>query len=88
MKSDNNIVSWGASGFAGIFTAIQVDDVLKWISLGLTIVSVLISISYNLYKWWQRAKADGKITKEEIKEGIDIVNTGTDNFKDKLQKKG
>ena len=66
MKSDNNVVAWAGSGFAGVFTALQVDDILKWISLGLTIISVLVSISYNLYKWYQRAKADGKITKEEI----------------------
>lgn len=87
MKSDNNFVSWVGSGFAGVFTYLQVDEVMKWISLVLTIVSVVVSIAYNLYKWYQRAKADGKITKEEIKEGIDIINTGTDNFKDKLDKR-
>lgn len=88
MKSDNNVVSWVGSGFAGIFTAVQVDDILKWVSLALTIISVLVSISYNLYKWYQRAKADGKITKEEVKEGVDIIRTGTDGFKDKLNKRG
>lgn len=78
MKSDNNIVSWFGTTFATIFTAIQMDELLKWISLGLTIISVIVSISYNIYKWYKRATADKRITAEEVGELIEIINDNGD----------
>lgn len=58
----------------------QPELILKYIQFGLGIVATIISIAYSIYKWWKKASADGKITKEEINEGIEEIKK---NLKDK-----
>lgn len=78
MKSDKNIVGWVGSGVAGVFTALQENPVIQVISFCLTILSVLVSLAYTLWKWYRRAKADKKITEEEVEEGLQIIKDHTD----------
>ena len=78
MKSDRNIVGWVCSGVAGVFTTLQENPVIQVISFCLTILSVLVSLAYTLWKWYRKAKADKKITEEEIEEGLKIVKDHTD----------
>lgn len=78
MKSDKNIVGWVASGVAGILTTLQENPVIQVISFCLTILSVLVSLAYTLWKWYRRAKADKKITEEEVEEGLQIIKDHTD----------
>ena len=78
MKSDKNIVGWVASGVAGIFTTLQENPVIQIISFCLTILSVLVSLAYTLWKWYRKAKADKKITEEEVEEGLKIIKDHTD----------
>ena len=40
-----------------------------------------------LINWWKNAKKDGKITKDEIKDGVDIIVGGVEDIKDKLEDK-
>lgn len=62
----------------------QVEQVLRIASFGLSVaISVLILIS-RIIDWWKKAKADGKITKDELKEGIDIVTSGINDVKDQI----
>lgn len=70
------------NGLACIFTAVQSDEVFKIISLILTCLSIALSIAYRVWVWYKKAKADGKIEPEEIKELKDII----DDEKDKIQK--
>lgn len=65
---------------------IQDNPVFQWIQLILAIVASLVLIAYRLWKWWKEASKDGKIDKEEIKEGLDIISDGIDDVKDKLNK--
>ena len=65
-------------GVQAIFTAIQTDEVLRRISFGITILSALITIAYNIYKWWRKSKEDGKISMNEVDELVDIVKDGSD----------
>jgi len=58
----------------------QGKELLSYIQLGLGILATLISVAYSLWKWWKKASADGKITKDEIKEL-------SDDLKDKLDDK-
>lgn len=51
--------------------AIQPDSLFRWIQLGLGILLTLIGIAYKIWCWYRKAKADGKITGEEIKELIE-----------------
>jgi len=61
-------------------TAIQTNDILQIISLIISIVGGCITIAVGLSNWWHKAKADGKITKEEINEGLNIINSGVENI--------
>lgn len=58
----------------------QGEDLLRYIQLGFGILATLISIAFSIWKWWKKASADGKITKDEIKEL-------SDELKDKLDDK-
>ena len=67
---------------AGTSTAIQPDVIFQYIQMGLTIIATLITIILGIRAWWKDAKKDGKITKDEIEQGINIINDGVENIKD------
>ena len=54
--------------------------------LGL-LITITSSIIIPLVKWWKKAKADDKITDEEIQEGIEIIQNGINELKDKKEDK-
>jgi high-affinity nickel permease len=59
-------------------TTIQTNEILKTISLILTIVGALLTyIVIPLFIWYKNAKKDGKITDDEIEEGLKILDKGT-----------
>lgn len=67
---------------SAVGTAVQVDEVLKYISLGITILGGIISmIIIPLWNWYREAKKDGKISKEEIEEGVKIASDGVNGVK-------
>ena len=70
------------NGIACVLTAIQTDEVFRIVSLVLTCLSIALSIAYRVWTWWKKAKKDGKIEPEEIKELKDII----DDEKDKIKK--
>ena len=65
-------------GVQAILTAVQTDEVLRWVSFGLTIFSVILNIAYNIWRWWKKSKEDGKISMNEVDELVDIVKDGSD----------
>ena len=80
----------GATGtiLSATGTALQPNEVLQTISLVITIVGAIISmIIIPLLTWWKNAKKDGKIDKEEIKEGIDTLQEGIEGVKETLDDK-
>jgi type VI protein secretion system component VasK len=68
-------------GLQAIFTAIQTDEVLRWISFGFTLLSVILTIAYNIWRWYRKSKEDGKISMDEVDELVDIVKDGSDSLK-------
>ena len=69
-------------------TAMQPSEVLQIISLIITIVGGLITlIIIPLWTWWHKAKADGKITEDEVKEGAETLKEGIENFQQTLNDK-
>jgi Na+/melibiose symporter-like transporter len=69
-------------------TATQTNEVLQTISLVVTIVGAIISmIVVPLLGWYLRAKKDGKITAEEIKEGAETLADGIKNAQEEIEKK-
>ena len=86
MKADELILG-GVNVTQYAAVSVQPNWILQWVQLGLAIACSIVLLAYRLWKWWKEAKADGKITKEEIKEGLDIVITGANEIKDNLDNK-
>lgn len=71
-----------AEGASVVLTASQTQTIFQIISLVLTIIATLFSIISRIVIWYRKAKADGKITKEELKEGAEIINDGINDIND------
>lgn len=84
MKHD--YLSWIGSVFGTILTAVQSDQIFQYISLALTILSTLIAILYTIWKWWRKAKEDGKIDEEEVKDLVDQIDDVVKKGEDKDEK--
>lgn len=68
-----NYVPEAFNGLTYVVAVAQTNEVFQWIELGFSILTSVVLIAYRLWKWYKSAKADGKITKDELKEGIKIV---------------
>ena len=80
MKNDNNALSWICS-FVTIFTSMTLEDVVRIVMLIVGCISAIVSLGYNVYCWYRKAKKDGKIDMDEAKELKDIVDSGIDSIK-------
>lgn len=76
----DNILEILSIGVQATFTAVQTDEILRRISFAITLVSFIITLSCNIYKWWRNSKKDGKITMDEVDELVDIVKDGSDSL--------
>ena len=86
MKSNEIIGGIVGTSISATGTALQTNEMLQTISLVITIIGALITyIVMPLLLWYKKSKKDGKITKEEIKEGIDIIYTGAEEIKKKKE---
>ena len=75
------------TGVTAVGTGLQTNEILQAISIVLTIIGSIITITMALTNWWKNAKKDGKITKEEINEGVGIIVDGANKLKDKIKDK-
>lgn len=66
-------------------TAIQTNEILQTVSLIITIIGGLLTITMAILTWWNKAKKDGKIDKDEINELVDIVKDGSTEIKDAIK---
>ena len=64
----------------------QVEDALRIAGIILSVIISLLIIIDKIITWWKNAKADGKITEDEIKEGVEIIKDGTQEIKDHIEK--
>ena len=75
----------GGIMISALGTGIQTNELLQTISLILTIIGTVITIVMALLNWWNRSKKDGKITSEEIEEGVGIVMGGAERIQHDLK---
>lgn len=65
-------------------------NLTEWLTIISTIITILggivTLIVIPLLTWYKKSKEDGKITKEEIDEGVSIIKDGIDDLKDKTGK--
>lgn len=64
-----------------VLTAVQPNEVLQIAEFVLSILTTLFILAVNIWSWWKKAKADGKISKEEVEELKEIVNDGKEKLK-------
>ena len=72
-----DLVAWIGTIVGGTCTGISVatmDKIIIICNLVITIISMLISLVYTIWKWYKKAKADGKITEDEVDELVDDIN--------------
>lgn len=53
-------------------------------SLGL-LITIITSLIIPLCKWYARSKKDGKISADEVVDGVETLKDGLQNLKDKLE---
>jgi uncharacterized membrane protein YukC len=83
----NNYTTEALNCLQYLATALQDNPALKWVQLGLSILTSVILIGYRLWKWWREAKKDGKIDDKEIEDGLDILSDGLEDINDSLDDK-
>ena len=66
-------------------TAIQPDRTLQIISMILTILSLTLSLIIKLRNWYRQAKADKKITKEELNDAVEITKGGIEKINETIK---
>lgn len=65
----------------------QTKEILGIILIILNILIVIVTTTLKVIDWYKRAKADGKITKNEIEEVTHIVNDGIEDINKNLESK-
>lgn len=67
-------------------TLISISSYFDQISAVIGIIASVVVLAFNIWKWVKAAKADGKITKEEIEELQETVVDGLEDLNDKINK--
>ena len=75
------------NGTQYVLTMAQTNEVFQLVELILSIATTLFILGINIYSWWKKAKKDGKITEEEVKEGVEIITNGVKEIQDHLNNK-
>ena len=83
----NEIISFIANILTYVVALSQTNEVFQIVELVFAILTSVILLLYRLWKWYNEAKKDGKITKDEIKDGINIIVNGVDDIKKKGDRK-
>ncbi len=81
MKNANMGVLGSATSW--ICTIVQTNEIFQFIMLILSILSTLFTLAYTIYKWYNKAKEDGKITKQEIEDLAEDVSEVLNNKEEK-----
>lgn len=85
---DNMITSWTGSvlsGIGAVLSALTTEDILRLVSLAVSIAAGIITIAYTLVCLHKAHKKDGKITADEVKESIDVILKGSKDAADKVK---
>lgn len=79
---DEILIGTAGTLTSAIGSATQTNEILQTISIIITIIGAFITyVGIPLYNWYIKSKQDGKIDKDEIKDGIKIVSDGANEIK-------
>ena len=77
----NEIVNYSATALSWWLMAIQIDDVIRYINLGLSIFLTCLSIGVSIYNIVKGVRETGKIDKNEVDSIVEHVNDFTEQMK-------
>lgn len=69
-----------------VLAAVQQNETLQIIEFVFSAVTSAVIIAFRIWRWIKDAKADGKITKEELEEGAKIIAEGAEEISEKIKK--
>lgn len=76
------------TALSAVGAGLQTNEVLQTISLVITIIGGIITfIIVPLLNWYKKAKKDGEIDMDELKDGVDIIVAGSEKLKDEIDDK-
>ena len=82
---DNKMLGMIGTGLGLAGTISQMNEIMQIVSAVVTAIGAVITwIIIPLLTWWKNAKKDGKITTEEVEEGVKTLQDGIE----KVTKKG
>lgn len=68
-----------------LVVSVQDNELFAYIQLGLNVLTTLVLLAFRIWAWVRDAKEDGKITKDEIKEGGEIIGDALEDLKDTFE---
>ena len=77
----NEIVNYSATALSWWLMAIQIDDVIRYINLGLSIFLTCLSIGVSIYNIVKGVRETGKIDRNEVNSIVENVNDFTEQMK-------
>ena len=86
MKHDE-VVGYLGSSFGAVMTALQTNETLQIIQGVLSIIALVLTIAYTIWKWYRKASQDGKITADEVDDLFENLNNINKKEKDKKEGK-
>ena len=97
MINETTVCGVIGTSVGAIGAGLSVTEVQAIVSIIITvlgfIISVLVPLGIRIYKWYKKAKEDGKIDKEEVEElqqivsdGAKDIKEGVEEIKDKVEK--
>ena len=79
MKAKDEIIALTGNTISWTLTATQTKEVFEIVQIIASIIVSILTIAYILWKWYKKAKEDGKITADEV---ADLVEDIKDEFKE------
>lgn len=77
MKMKDEIVCLSGNTISWVLTASQTKEVFEIVQIIVATIVSLLTAAYIVWKWYKKAKEDGKITADEV---VDLVNQVKDNL--------
>lgn len=84
----HELITGGVGTALGVVgTVTQTNEILQTISFIVTIIGAIFSmIIVPIISWYNHAKKDGKITSDELKEGVDTLAEGVEKADKEIKK--
>ena len=82
---NNDKIGYLSATFQAILGTINTDRIFQTITFILSALTALITFAYNVWKWYKDAKKDGKISIDELEDGVNVVKDGLTDLKEEIE---